>query len=128
METNLIQSVSEINNTRNSFIDETVRKVDEIKKDFFRVVKFKGFRFLLTLKGDGILYDLEISVTALSENYNQIQINEKSDPKLLVAYGKMVSYLESGKVPDSDTEETDRCLKVLNSRHLDIEEVEHDKN
>lgn len=128
METNLIQSVSEINNTRNSFIDETVRKVDEIKKDFFRVVKFKGFRFLLTLKGDGILYDLEISVTALSENYNQIQINEKSDPKLLVAYGKMVSYLESGKVPDSDAEETDRCLKVLNSRHLDIEEVEHDKN
>jgi len=71
---------------------------------------------------------LEISVTALSENYNQIQINEKSDPKLLVAYGKMVSYLESGKVPDSDAEETDRCLKVLNSRHLDIEEVEHDKN
>lgn len=128
METNLFATIGTINSSRISFIDETATKVDELKKDFFRVIKFKGFRFLIVLKGDGIVSELDIVVTAITANYEQIQISEKSDPKLLVAYGKLVSYLESGKVPAKHVEETDRCIKVLNNRHFDIEEVAHDKN
>lgn len=125
---NLFEAIAAHNQLRNSFIDQTFSKVDDLKKDFFRVIHFKGYLFLLTLNGDGIVSDLNVVVTAVTDKYEQIQISEKSDPKLLVAYGEIVSYLESGKIPDKHVEETDRCIKVLSNRHFDVEEVAYDKS
>lgn len=124
----LFKSIADQNKIRNSFIEQAIHRVDELKKDFFRVIKFKDHAFLLTLSGDGIVTDLDVVVTAITYNYDQIQINEKSDPRLLIAYGELLTYLEAGNVPEKNVEETDRCIKVLSKRHLDIEEVAHDKN
>lgn len=124
----LFKSIADQNKIRHSFIEQAIHRVDELKKDFFRVIKFKDHTFLLTLSGDGIVTDLDVVVTAITYNYDQIQINEKSDPRLLIAYGELLTYLEAGNVPEKNVEETDRCIKVLSNRHLDIEEVAHDKN
>lgn len=127
-DSDLFKSIADQNKVRHSFLDQAIHRVDELKKDFFRVIKFKDHAFLLTLNGDGIVTDLDVVVTAITDNYDQIQINEKSDPSLLIAYGELLTYLETGNVPEKNVEETNRCIKVLSNRHLDIEEVAHDKN
>ena len=79
----LFKSIADQNKIRHSFIEQAIHRVDELKKDFFRVIKFKDHAFLLTLSGDGIVTDLDVVVTAITDNYDQIQINEKSEPRLL---------------------------------------------
>lgn len=123
----LIKQAKEIQSEIDSFCRESNSKVEELKKEIFRVIERNSNLFLITLNGEGFNSNLIFKVTALDKNFHEIAIRENTDPSILKDYSEILIDLKVS-LPEKHETLTKTCISALSKRHLDLTGVSDDKN